>query len=297
MPVANAINHLEGYLLRGMVHHQAGVVNETAGRGQFYVYRHPNCDHLAGSFCIDAIAQASATVSVQAGSGTAATIYARATHLDSIQADCVAPFAASDTGYVVVTISATDCAVRWSMMGDLYRDAMSVATDNCVELYDATYPRNGLAEGEVISDSTRSGPAKFLTEPANCWNYARRQAVSWWTTTALSCASTSWTNPYGDDLSWTWRHKARRKTAATTQQNYRVYARTHCAAGVTYSWRCTTSLGTVTQTGLTQTSATWNSQTQLACDATATDAFTFQAQRTAGSGSIYITGISILEDD
>lgn len=298
LPLAHACNHIQGYLLRGMWHVQScNADGEAPGNGQMYIYRHPNCTHIFGCLGVSEITQATATVSVKAGTGLARSYSCRATHLDSVLFDVCAPFSTADSGYTTVTVSSTDCSVRWSMFGDLYRDSLSAATEDCVDLYSTTYRRCGLSEGEVISDSATAGPARLIAEPANAWTNARRQAVSWWTCTALSCSSAAWVNPFGTDANW--RHQARKQRSTDATMNYRVYARTWCDAGTTYDWQCTSSYysNVVQETGKTQTTATWNSAGGLATSNVSGENFIFEMRRTAGSGDMYISGLSILEDD
>lgn len=293
LPAAAAANHLLGYIMRGVVHAQNG--DTAAGvTASVYTWRHPNCDFLIAVVRPTSLSASTGSIAIQAGTGatSTATVYAATTTGEGDEIVIVAPWGGGDSGYLEVSITATNCGIGSIQVAELHRPTLG-DYDYRVELVDATYPLAGLRSDETITDSAEAGVYALVEETKNAWDLNRRQAASWWTTGASSAYGTSWMNPFTS--SWEWRHRARRQQTEMTR-DYRVYLYTWHSSGLPYDVRVSTMGDSVQFLGLTNVVPAWTMLDGLAVNATADDTFKVEMRVPGGVGSCYIRRFSAIED-
>ena len=297
-PLADGLNHLAGYCLRGPIcaMHNRQPAASTGETGRIYTYRHPNCDHLLLWAVVGASAQSTAAVSLKAGSGTATSAEAYFPDLatGTAQIQIVAPWGGADSGYQEVVITGTQVGFYDVAIWELYRTTLDSGEIGS-EYIDTTHPRAGLGAGQYLIQSASAGVSGLITETGEAWDHQIRQLVGWWGTDVSVANGLGWTDPFGGAV---FRHQARQKKAETTR-DYRIYAYTRIDAGVTGEIRVTSGTETQTSGSLIHTTDAWTGTPlaqPLAVYTTTGDAITFEMQVTAGTGSIYCSALSILED-
>ena len=296
-PLANGANHLLGFTKRGLVCWRPRTDTPTASttmERSFYTWRNPNCDYLHVLVYTGVTAQTTGKIAVTAGTGT--TVESAAGIFNSEQwIEFLAPWDSGDSGFCEVVITGTDVGIGAVAAWELLSRTLDPTTQDCVPLYDTSSPEGGLRAGRYIIESSQAGPKGLIAQTKNAWDYAPRQAVSWWSTgNARSIDSASWTNPF-DPVVFV--HRARRKQTESTR-SYRIDAYTAGAGTVTsYEWRVSCGDNTVTSGSLSHTSLAWTGSpvTGLDVDTTGDDELTFEMRRTGGSGIVSVGRLSIQE--
>lgn len=300
-PLLAATNHLAGYKLAGLLHHQKW---ETAigGTGRFYTYRVPNCNYLVASGYIESIdlgsgetvvPETDAKVTLTAGSGTGTSVQA-----STGKRFCVAfPWGAADT-WAEVTYEVAHCAIRTISIWCLCRETLG-SGDDYIESVDTGNLGAGFNEGEyIIQDpvNVEFNISGLAAQILNVRNNTVRQAVSWSDPgeAGATLQSASYANPF--EYSLTFAHTARTLTASITQK-YRVYAYTMGASlgAETYSWKVTTAAGNAEKTGITRASYGWDYVGDLDLVGSGTEStLTFEMTASASATPVlYVAALSI----
>ena len=273
--------------------------NDTA---RVYTYRHPDCDFVDVVIGVDTGAlQTAWVVTATAGAGT--TITATAGYLlesqSTIRLRC--PWDANDSGDQVVTVTWEHVTIRRMYMWDVPRQILSTG-DNGIRFADSTYGRIGLGAEWYIAESNEAGPKAMIQELRDAWAYYQPQIFSWWTPTSApftSTADAAGGKGSASDIfdGATFKHRCRQKRSTDTTQTTRWWVRAYCGSSTTYSLKVTTtSGGSTTVTGKTNTSAAWIDIVDVDMSSDADDTFYIEAWRTAGSGTISVEAVSGIED-
>lgn len=258
-PLVAGINHLAGYKLGGLLHHQ---VWETAvgGTGRFMTYRVPNCDYLVAAATIAAVTggeEAEADRSIDFTAGTAAGVSVNVIAGQRVVA--AFPWAAADT-WEEVTYEMKYCTITSISIWCLCRESLTTG-DDYLESIDTTNHGAGFNEDEflihdgAVLTQNICGATKIIRAVRD---NTIRQAVSWSDPTEAgeACTGTSDTNPFTYGL--TFKHTAR-NFSSTKRAFYRVYAYTKVAdlTDRTYSVKLAATSDSVESTGLTNTTYAW----------------------------------------
>ncbi len=303
-PLKDGCNHLLGWRKRRLIHllKKSSSSISYSEDGGFYTYRHPNCDFLHFWLKLGETGNSEAYVEITAGTGDPVRVGPRYGGLPNglDEYECVVPWDISDTGYQEVTITSDEVSVDSIMAHELYSPVLDVPTQLGILPYDPTYVQGGLREGYYIIESDPAGPRGLIKRTKDCWDYALRQALSWWTTDDWADVdTTSWEIPFPGLT--TFGHKARRKKAETTRA-YRVYAYTYQAGGGGgggYYWRISSGTNTLTTGLLTNASGAWTLLTGLLVDTVSDDTLTFEMRRATATPinrPAVVQRISIVEE-
>ncbi|MHC4644313.1 MAG: hypothetical protein ACYTBJ_02340 [Planctomycetota bacterium] len=287
IPIQSAINHLLGNIMGGVKHASTGESAVTTS-ANFMIHRHPNCDSLTFAVAQNETTSQVNNLYARVGSGVVVAFsdtagLRRATSVFEVA------YNSTDSGWTTAILSTTNRTIGSLSIWDTPRATLSTG-DNRVEHEDATTPEIALTVWDDIAASTTAGPKAMISESADAWDNCKPQMVSWWADTALQVDSASWTDPFSGRL---FKAKSRQKKVETTNKA-RFFVRAYCDASTTYSLRVTSSnpgasSDTVTITGLTNTTEAWVAPIKsVDVDATTESNLTLEAQRTAGSGVIYI---------
>jgi hypothetical protein len=288
IPVQTAINHLNGHILGGLRHASTGESAETT-TAHFMTYRHPNCDFLRVTVSATVATTQASTIAVKIGQGPVETYNDPEYGVTDNWEVFFPQFSTVDSGWTTAIVSTANRVISSLSIWDEPRAELATGDDR-VEHEDSTNPDVNLTTWGAIGASTEAGPKAMIQETIDAWDNYKPQMVSWWADTALEVNSTSWTDPFGGQR---FLAKSRQKKSETTNKA-RFFVRAYCDAATTYSLRVTSSnpgasSDTVTITGLTNTTEAWVAPIKsVDVDATTESDLTLEAQRTAGSGKIYI---------
>lgn len=270
-PLLSCTNHLAGYKMGGLLHHQrwetdittgSGELAMLGGTGRFYTCRAPNCDYLIATGYISTVSAVDASeVVFTAGTGDSVTVAA-----NQGQRFAVAfPWGSADE-WAEVTYAMTECSLRTISIWCLCRETLAgymEEGDQYIDSVDVNTPGAGFNEGEYIIHDPGfecyniDGLANAILDVRN---NTIRQAVSWSDpggAGAKTGTMGSWANPF--EYSLTFPHTARWFTSSVVTK-YRIYAYTKCAdmaVGATYGWKVTTAAGSQTKDTLDNTSFAW----------------------------------------
>jgi hypothetical protein len=185
-PLQQGVNHLLGWRKRRLIHlrrRDSSSISESEDGG-FYTYRHPNCDYLHFWIKVGETGNSESFVEITAGTGDPVQVGPGYGGLPNGQDEyeCLVPWGESDSGYQEVTITSDDVAIDTIMAHELYSPALDVPTQLGLLSSDPSYPLGGLREGAYIIESDSAGPRGMIKRTRDAWDYALRQALSWWTT-------------------------------------------------------------------------------------------------------------------
>ena len=183
VPLADMSNHLLGHILNGLFHWQFSIVSPAnSGIAEMYTHRHANCDFVYLMCGVSDNSQVGATLAGKAGSGATIThTMNTTTTATSIQVvPLLLPWGGDD--YQKVTITPTNCSIRWLMLSSLPREALDEIGTTATDYFDSSLVLAGLRESEIITDSSEAGLVALRVAMEAAWDEHQRQAVSWWTT-------------------------------------------------------------------------------------------------------------------
>lgn len=310
IPAVNGTNHLLGHCLGGprILQNCQGPASANGGTVtyRFKSYRHPNCDYVAVFVFVSAtISQGTSTIQVQAGTGTAKTRTYVPGDYSTIDVPFIVPWHSSDSGDAQITVT---CAANINVASisafDLPRLHIE-STDTRLSTHDDTHTRIGVEEGNYLAESDTCGPHGMVQRIEDAWDEYQPQIVAWSedcgsTTNAFTTTSASYVNILGGTVG-AFQHRARQKKSGTTTATSRWHIYSWCESGTSteYQLRVTSSTGgsAVESAALSNTTGSWQTAlSNVAIDNTADDDLTVDVKRTAGTGEVYVTAISGIED-
>ena len=294
LPCQNGCNYLLGNSLGGLrAMGSCDTSSKTASPTmRFKTYRHPNCSHL-GVFVIGSAGTSGGTIDVTVGTGATESGYVApgSGYLNSVF--LVAPFGSSDSGDVEVLLEVSDLSIRSYSVFDMPRAALE-STDDAVFGCDSTYSRIGQIESLYLAESDETGPHGIIQQVNNSWDYYNPQIITWAedTTNAFSTTSTSYVDLFAGSL----RHTCRQKKSGTTTTDTRWHIYSKCSSGSTYKIYIYSGTDDYETADLNNSSYAWQSAITIGGDNSGTDNYYVQVKRTSGTGTIYVAGVSGIEE-
>lgn len=294
-PTVAQVNWLQGYLLGGLraFSNCDDEPSATSPTLRYWTYRHPNCDHVDIYLRLKQdVVQSSAGIVATAGGGASVTYDLLIAGYRESEVVLRCAWAATDEGWQEITIVCTDVAIASLSIWDVPRLSLGSGDDR-LEYIDSSNRYVRVSEGWAIADSDEAGPKGMIQEIIDAWENYIPQVCNWSVdeANATTTSSGSWANLFGAEVVWD--HQCRQKKSESTNPcSFKL--RTKCAAGITYSIRISSSVGsdTVTLAGLTNTSYAVHTLPNLEVSASATDTLTVEAIVTAGSGNISCNAFS-----